>query len=166
MSADNPLGEILELLPQDQVDTSKARGAANVAAGADKAASLAPARPAEPGNPIGKLIKTFVPTPARGASTAKAAGTRASAAAQRPSTVSPGQAGANGEGAGQVDDRSDPMLVRVLKPAHAPTWRSSSHDLLTGLIVRDVTETIPDGLFDNLFFDKSYTGPERRSKPR
>ena len=41
--------------------------------------------------------------------------------------------------------------VRVLNPAKVPSWRASSYDLLTGLTVRDVTDTIPGAIFDELF---------------
>jgi hypothetical protein len=32
-----------------------------------------------------------------------------------------------------------------------PSFRASSHDLLTGATVSDVTDTIPGDLFDELF---------------
>ena len=41
--------------------------------------------------------------------------------------------------------------MRVLNPAKVPSWRASSYDLLTGLTVRDVTDTIPGAIFDELF---------------
>lgn len=41
--------------------------------------------------------------------------------------------------------------VRVLNPAKVPSWRASSYDLMTGLTVRDVTDTIPGEIFDELF---------------
>jgi len=41
--------------------------------------------------------------------------------------------------------------AKVLTPARVPSWRASSHDLLTGLLtgatVSDVTDTIPGELF-------------------
>lgn len=39
----------------------------------------------------------------------------------------------------------------VLTPARVPSWRSSSYDLAVGLKVRDITDTIPGDLFDQLF---------------
>ncbi len=39
----------------------------------------------------------------------------------------------------------------MLNPAKVPSWRASSYDLLTGLTVRDVTDTIPGAIFDELF---------------
>ncbi len=41
--------------------------------------------------------------------------------------------------------------VRVLRPAQVESWQSSSFDLLTGLMVRDVSDTIPGQVFDELF---------------
>ena len=43
--------------------------------------------------------------------------------------------------------------AKVLTPARVPSWRASSHDLLTGATVSDVTDTIPGELFDELFKD-------------
>jgi hypothetical protein len=44
-----------------------------------------------------------------------------------------------------------PAKVRVLRPAQVESWRSSSFDLLSGLQVRDVTDTIPGQVFEELF---------------
>ena len=52
--------------------------------------------------------------------------------------------------------------VRVLNPAKVPSWRASSYDLLTGLTVRDVTDTIPGAIFDELFKPVTEEGPEIR----
>ena len=56
--------------------------------------------------------------------------------------------------------------VRVLRPAQAESWQSSSFDLMTGLVVRDVTDTIPGQVFDELFPHKPtgrpHPGPRRR----
>ena len=41
--------------------------------------------------------------------------------------------------------------AKILDPAQVPSWRASSHDLLTGSTVSDVTDTIPGELFDELF---------------
>ena len=41
--------------------------------------------------------------------------------------------------------------AKVLDPAKVPSWQASSWDLLTGLKVRDVSDTIPDRIFDELF---------------
>ena len=41
--------------------------------------------------------------------------------------------------------------AKILDPAQVPSWRASSHDLLTGSTVSDVIDTIPGELFDELF---------------
>jgi hypothetical protein len=54
--------------------------------------------------------------------------------------------------------------VRVLNPAKVPSWRASSYDLLTGLTVRDVTDTIPGAIFDELFKPVTDDGPDFRKR--
>ena len=49
-----------------------------------------------------------------------------------------------------VPSRS-PLRARVLRPAQVESWQASSFDLLTGCVVRDVTDTIPGKIFDELF---------------
>jgi len=49
--------------------------------------------------------------------------------------------------AGALDD----LRTRLPDPAAEPNWQSSSYDLLTGLTVRDVTDTIPGKVFDEVF---------------
>ena len=44
-----------------------------------------------------------------------------------------------------------PCKAKVLKPAQVESWQSSSFDLLSGLQVRDLSETMPGRLFDELF---------------
>ena len=46
---------------------------------------------------------------------------------------------------------SPSMRARVLRPAQVENWQSSSFDLFTGCTVREVTDTIPGDLFDELF---------------
>ena len=41
--------------------------------------------------------------------------------------------------------------VRVLRPAHVESWQSSSFDLMSGLQVHDVSDTIPGRVFEELF---------------
>ena len=74
-------------------------------------------------------------------------------ASSRAGAIDPplGDAAGAGEGA-----------VRVLNPAKVPSWRASSYDLLTGLTVRDVTDTIPGAIFDELFKPVTDEGPEIR----
>jgi hypothetical protein len=45
----------------------------------------------------------------------------------------------------------DEMRSRLPDPAAEPNWQSSSYDLLNGLTVRDVTDTIPGKIFDEVF---------------
>ena len=51
--------------------------------------------------------------------------------------------------------------VKVLRPAQVESWRESSFDLLKGCRVREVTDTIPGALFDELFKQQP-TPPRRR----
>jgi len=41
--------------------------------------------------------------------------------------------------------------ARVLRPAQVESWQESSFDLLTGCVVRDVTDTIPGKIYEELF---------------
>ena len=51
-----------------------------------------------------------------------------------------------------VDLPSPPSArMRLLRPAQVENWQSSSFDLLTGCLVRDVTDTIPGKIYDELF---------------
>ena len=53
------------------------------------------------------------------------------------------------------------VQARVLDPGKAPTWESSSYDLLTGLTVRDVTDTIPGRIFDEVFREGQPLSPRK-----
>ena len=65
-----------------------------------------------------------------------------------PKTAVPEPAAARKAAAAEVPGDAP---ARVLDPAKVPSWQSSSWDLLTGLKVRDVSDTIPDRIFDELF---------------
>jgi hypothetical protein len=52
-------------------------------------------------------------------------------------------------------ERPGDSTIRVLNPAKVPSWRASSYDLMTGLTVSDVTDTIPGEIFDELFNSES-----------
>ena len=41
--------------------------------------------------------------------------------------------------------------AKVLKPAQVESWQQSSFDLLTGCVARDVTDTIPGKIYEELF---------------
>ena len=45
----------------------------------------------------------------------------------------------------------DELRPRLPDPSAEANWQSSSYDLLSGLIVRDVTDTIPGRIFDEVF---------------
>jgi len=45
----------------------------------------------------------------------------------------------------------DELRTRLPDPAAETNWQSSSYDLLSGLTVRDVTDTIPGRIFDEVF---------------
>ena len=55
------------------------------------------------------------------------------------------------EPAVDIAPAATPTKVKVLRPAQVESWQSSSFDLLSGLQVRDVTDTIPGRVFDELF---------------
>ena len=45
----------------------------------------------------------------------------------------------------------DELRNRLPEPAAEANWQASSYDLLSGLTVRDVTDTIPGRIFDEVF---------------
>jgi hypothetical protein len=57
-------------------------------------------------------------------------------------------------------------VASAAKPAYSTSWRGSSWDLLNGLVVRDVSETIPPRTFDALFSanDDSARDPGRKRR--
>ena len=57
-----------------------------------------------------------------------------------------------------------PMRTRVLRPAQVESWQSSSFDLFSGCTVREVTDTIPGELFDELFGPSGAVTPETRRR--
>jgi len=81
--------------------------------------------------PQGEVLELVPkPTPAEAAAVRKAE----AAAVRKAAAEVPGEAQA-----------------KVLDPAKVPSWQASSWDLMTGLKVRDVSDTIPDRIFDELF---------------
>jgi hypothetical protein len=139
MTAESPMGEYLELVPKEAYDRT-ADGApkrvlhpetrdpiyrtpsSSILPSPSPSPSPSSTRPAEP-------PKTDAPASLRSSHPSKAA---AAAADADPPTVSE-------------------VKARVLKPAQVESWRASSYDLLTGCTVRDVTDTIPGEIFDELF---------------
>ena len=51
----------------------------------------------------------------------------------------------------QVAAMATQPKVKVLRPAQVENWQSSSFDLMSGLQVRDVSDTIPGRVFEELF---------------
>lgn len=50
-----------------------------------------------------------------------------------------------------VSEPRDDGQAWLLDPAKVPNWQSSSFDLMTGLTVRDVSDTIPGRIFEEVF---------------
>ena len=60
----------------------------------------------------------------------------------------------------------DEPRTRLPDPAGEANWQSSSYDLLSGLTVRDVTDTIPGRIFDEVFHgDRVILRRMRRTAP-
>ena len=57
----------------------------------------------------------------------------------------------------------DALRPRLPDASAEANWQSSTYDLLSGLTVRDVTDTIPGDIFDELFKpDPFQSRPKRR----
>ena len=134
MTADSPMGEYLELVPKDAYD---------------RASESTPTRVLHPKTrdpiyrtPSSSILPAASASPSRHHETAR---TEPPARSSHPTTKADAGAGAS--------DPPTPSEVkaRVLKPAQVESWRASSYDLLTGCTVRDVTDTIPGEIFDELF---------------
>ena len=133
MTADSPMGEYLELVPKEAYD---------------RAAESAPKRVLHPETrdpiyrtPSSSILPAPAPSPAQPRERAK------SGTPQRPSPSAKAEPAAPGSEPPTVSE----VRARVLKPAQVESWRASSYDLLTGCTVRDVTDTIPGEIFDELF---------------
>lgn len=59
---------------------------------------------------------------------------------------------------------SSKAVAKALTPVSTLNWRASSYDLLHGLVVRDVSETIPGHIFEALFNSDSADMPVPRRK--
>ena len=131
MTADSPMGEYLELVPKEAYDRS---------------AEGAPKRVLHPEmrDPIYRTpSSSILPSTSSSGRPHEAGRTDAPVRSSHSAKSEPASAG-------------DPPTVsevkaRVLKPAQVESWRASSYDLLTGCTVRDVTDTIPGEIFDELF---------------
>ena len=74
----------------------------------------------------------------------------------KPTTTEEGEVARPRPGSTPSEQVTEPLVstslkARVLRPAQVESWQSSSFDLSTGCSVREVTDTIPGDLFDELF---------------
>ena len=160
MTADAPMGEYLELVPKSAYDTDGG------AAGSKRV--LHP----EVRDPIFRT--SLQGTAAEGAATAGASPAasgpslleRRSAPRTASSSASaPAAAAVSAPRAAPVERPEPPAArPRVLNPGQVPSWRASSYDLLTGCTVRDVSDTIPGEIFDELFRSNAAPRAARRRR--
>ena len=156
MTADSPMGEYLELVPKSAYD-------------ADGIAS-APKRVLHP-EVRDPIYRTPLQTaPAEGttalAATASASGPSLLERRSVPrSTTAPASASVPTPRDVPAERAEPPAArARVLNPGQVPSWRASSYDLLTGCTVRDVTDTIPGEIFDELFHSNGAARTVRRRR--
>lgn len=98
--------------------------------------------------PLGEYVEV-AHTAQKSDAPAEAPRRRATDGASGPSTVNEGDTGLRRRAEDVV--AVPPIPTKVLRPAQAESWQASSFDLLVGCRVRDVTDTIPDNVFDELF---------------
>jgi hypothetical protein len=161
MTADAPMGEYLELVPKSAYDADGVapapkrilhpevrdpiyRTPLQTAPGDGTTASVAPTSASGP-----SLLERRSVSRSASASSASASGSSATASTPRDTPA----------------ERPEPPAARtrVLNPGKVPSWRASSWDLLTGCTVRDVTDTIPGEIFEELFRSN---GPVRTVRRR
>ena len=152
MTADAPMGEYLELVPKSAYD-------------ADGVAP-APKRILHPEvrDPIYRT--SLLASPAEG-TTAPPATASGPSLLERRSVPRPAAALASASTPRDAPaERGEPPAARarVLNPGQVPSWRASSYDLLTGCTVRDVTDTIPGEIFDELFRSNGAARTVRRRR--
>ena len=164
MTADAPMGEYLELVPKSAYDADNGAPAPKrvlhpeirdpiyrTSLQASAAAEGAPAAPSGSASSGPSLLeRRSVPrTATSGASPAPSPTGAAASTSREP----------------PADRRLPPVpRARVLNPGQVPSWRASSYDLLTGCTVRDVTDTIPGEIFDELFRSNSTPRMVRRRR--
>ena len=147
MTADAPMGEYLELVPKSAYDSDSG--------------APAPKRVLHPEirDPI---YRTSLQAPLTEGLTAAASASASSGPSllERRSVPRTGTSSASAPTGSAVSasreataERQPPPAARarVLNPGQVPSWRASSYDLLTGCTVRDVSDTIPGEIFDELF---------------
>ena len=159
MTADAPMGEYLELVPKSAYDT--------------EGAAPAPKRVLHPEtrDPIYRTpLQASLAEGAAGVSPASGSGSsllERRAVPRAPMASSPTAASTSAPTSRDTPvERTQPPAVRtrVLNPGQVPSWRASSYDLLTGCTVRDVTDTIPGEIFDELFSSNGTSRPVRRRR--
>ena len=142
MTADAPSGEYLDLVPKE-------------APASNPAASKRPVPLEAP--PAHKIVS---PGSGQAASTAEKA--------SQPRAALPASQKRLATEELLADVMSAAAKVKVLRPAQVESWQASSFDLMTGCKVRDVTDTIPGNVFDELFnpsqTDFFHPGPVRRRR--
>lgn len=144
MTADAPMGEYLELVPKSAYDAD--------------GVVPAPKRILHP-EVRDPIYRTSLQTALADGTTASGVTTSASGPSllERRSVPRSPSASASAPSASTPRDapagRPEPPAARarVLNPGQVPSWRASSYDLLTGCTVRDVTDTIPGEIFEELF---------------
>ena len=133
MSADAPAGEYLdlELVPKEASVTGST--------------GTAPRRTLHPETPPAYRTTHVASDASSQASKAQTTGPREGSPAtlRRPATT-PQQLPS-------VDLPPPSARAKVLRPAQVESWQASSFDLLTGCVVRDVTNTIPAKIYEELF---------------
>jgi hypothetical protein len=144
MTADSPMGEYLELVPKEKP--------------AEAPASHPPKRTFHPETPPAyRAVSTGSLTLEEKSSTPPVPASRRPVAPQAASTLKE-----------TTPEPAPPSLpkLKILRPAQAESWQASSFDLLTGCVVRDVTETIPGKVFDELFAHRAigFRNPDPRRR--
>ena len=145
MTAEAPAGEYLdlELVPKE----TSAKGSAEAA----------PRRTFHPETP--PAYRTVSVASASGDVSARVPNTQMSAPTDGSSSMTVRHSPPTRESAAVDLPLPSGARAKVLRPAQVESWQESSFDLLTGCVVRDVTDTIPGKIYDELF------GPGERIPP-
>ena len=142
MTADSPMGEYLELVPKENQG---------------EATTAVPKRTYHPETPTSYGALTLEPpsTQVKSPHTQAAESRQPQLPSAEPDRRTP-----------EVMPASPVPKLKIIRPAQVESWQSSSFDLLTGCLVRDVTETIPGSVFEELFAHgkaSPHSSPRRES---
>jgi hypothetical protein len=150
MTADAPMGEYLELVPKSAYDAD--------------GAVPAPKRVLHPEvrDPIYRT--PLQASPAEGTATASTSGPSLLERRSVPRSVTASSSASTPRDVPAERGEPTAARARVLNPGQVPSWRASSYDLLTGCTVRDVTDTIPGEIFDELFHSNGAARTVRRRR--